>query len=197
MKVIGITGGIGSGKSQVLDYLYDEYGATIVKADEVAKKLQKKGKPCYEEIVRHFGREILDARNELDRKALSRIVFANKTELDILNKIMHPAVKEEVRHLIAKEQKKNTNFFFLEAALLLEDHYEEICDELWYVYVSDENRMKRLKYTRGYTTERVEQIMQNQAPKDMFFNSCDRVLDNNGTFLETQDQIDAIMSKFQ
>ncbi|MCP1109160.1 dephospho-CoA kinase [Lachnospiraceae bacterium PF1-21] len=196
MKVIGITGGIGSGKSDVLEYLHDKYGATIVKADEVAKKLQKKGKECYGPIVDYFGDGILDEKGEIDRKALANIVFNDQEKLDALNQITHPLVKEEINRLIEKERKKNTNYFFIEAALLLEAHYEEICDEIWYIYVSDENRMKRLKFNRGYDTEKVTSIMKNQAPKEQFFKLCDRVIDNNRTFLEACYQIDAIMKNF-
>ncbi len=193
MKVIGITGGIGSGKSDVLAYLHDKYGATIVKADEVAKSLQKKGKACYQEILNYFGEEVLDDKGELDRKVLSGIVFNDQEKLNVLNEMMHPPVKAKINRLIEKERKRNTNFFFIEAALLLEAHYEEICDEIWYIYVSDENRKKRLKFNRGYDTAKVEAIMKNQAPKEMFFKLCDRVIDNNRTFLEACYQVDAIM----
>ncbi|MFV0363891.1 MAG: dephospho-CoA kinase [Suipraeoptans sp.] len=193
MKIIGITGGIGSGKSQILEYLHDEYGATICRADDISKKLQKKNQECYQEIVDTFGEEILGTNKEIDRNALSSIVFSDENKLNVLNNIMHPAVKDKVRDIIRKEKKKNTNFFFLEAALLIEDHYEEICDELWYIYAVDEVRIQRLKFSRGYTQEKADNIMKTQAPKEEFFNACDRVIDNSKTFLETCYQLDAIM----
>ena len=77
MKIIGITGGVGAGKTQILEYLNNKYGATICMADEVGKKLQKKGTECFDEIVAHFGNEILDEKGELDRAKLSDIVFAD------------------------------------------------------------------------------------------------------------------------
>ncbi|MCP1101644.1 dephospho-CoA kinase [Aequitasia blattaphilus] len=193
MMVIGITGGIGSGKSDVLEYLHDQYGATIVKADEVAKKLQKKGTDQFQQIVELFGADVLDGRGALDRKKLSQIVFSNNDKLLKLNQIMHPGVKTEVKRMIEKEEKKGTNFFFIEAALLLEDHYEEICEEIWYIYVEDDIRMQRLKYARGYSSEKAMSIMKNQESKDAFFKNCDRVIDNNSTFLETTEQVDDIM----
>ena len=156
MKIIGITGGVGAGKTQILEYLNNKYGATICMADEVGKKLQKKGTECFDEIVAHFGEEILDEKGELDRKKLSDIVFADRVELSVLNGIVHPRVKEEIQKKIAKEERKNTNLMLIEGALLIEDHYEEICDELWYVYVEDSIRRKRLKYARGYEDSKVD-----------------------------------------
>ena len=96
MKVIGITGGVGSGKSQILEYLNSKYGATICMADEVARRLQKKGTECFDAIVAHFGEDILDEKGELDRPKLAEIVFSDNDELQVLNNIVHPAVKEEV-----------------------------------------------------------------------------------------------------
>lgn len=193
MKVIGITGGVGAGKSQILEYLNSKYGATICQADEVAKKLQKKDGLCYDAIVEHFGKEILDEKGELDRERLSDIAFADRSQLSVLNRIVHPAVKEEIRRKIRQEERRNTNLFIVEAALLIEDHYEEICDELWYIYVEDSIREKRLIYSRGYDARKVKEIFKAQLPKDLFLKHCDRVIDNSGVFAETMLQLDKII----
>ena len=194
MKVIGITGGVGAGKTQILEYLNNKYGATIFQADAVGKKLQKKGTECFDAIVAHFGTEILDAKGELDREKLADIVFSDKVELSVLNSIVHPAVKEEIYKKIAKEERKNTNLFILESAILIEDHYEEICDELWYIYVEDSIRKKRLIYARGYDSKKVDDIIAAQLPKSMFMKHCDRVIDNSNTFEETKIQLDKIVA---
>ena len=193
MKIIGITGGVGAGKTQVLEYLSDKYGASVCQTDKVAKKLQKKGGICYNPIVEHFGTEILDEKGELDRKKLSDIVFGDPKELNVLNEIVHPAVKEEVNKKIKKEERKNTNLLIVESAVLVEDHYNEICDELWYVYVEDSIRRKRLKYARGYEDSKVDQIFEAQLPKDLFMRHCDRVIDNSGQFEETKIQLNKIV----
>ena len=177
MKIIGITGGVGAGKTQILEYLNNKYGATICMTDEVGKKLQKKGTECFDEIVAHFGNEILD----------------EKGELSVLNGIVHPRVKEEIQKKITREERKNTNLMLIEGALLIEDHYEEICDELWYVYVEDSIRRKRLKYARGYEDSKVDQIFEAQLPKDLFMRHCDRVIDNSGQFEETKIQLNKIV----
>ena len=106
MKIIGITGGVGAGKTQILEYLNNKYGATICMTDEVGKKLQKKGTECFDEIVAHFGNEILDEKGELDRAKLSDIVFADRVELSVLNGIVHPRVKEEIQKKITRERLK-------------------------------------------------------------------------------------------
>ena len=175
MKIIGITGGVGAGKTQILEYLSDKYGASVCQTDKVAKKLQEKG--------------------ELDRKKLSDIVFGDPKELNVLNEIVHPAVKEEVNKKIKKEERKNTNLLIVESAVLVEDHYNEICDELWYIYVEDAVRRNRLYYSRGYDNKKIDEIIAAQLPKEMFLKACDRVIDNSGIFAETMIQIDQIVKE--
>lgn len=194
MKIIGLTGGVGSGKTQILEYLNNRYGATICQTDEIGKKLQKKGTKCFEEIVAYFGESILDDKGELDRERLASIVFQNPDKLAVLNDIVHPAVKEEVRRIIGKEERRNTNLLIVESALLIEDHYEEVCDELWYVYVKPEVRKKRLIYSRGYEPGKIDSIIAAQPHKDTYMKHCDRVIDNNGVFAETQIQLDRIIA---
>lgn len=191
MKIIGITGGVGAGKTQILEYLNNKYGATICQADKVAKKLQKKGGACYDAIVSHFGEEILDGKGELNRSLLADIVFNDQKEREILNAIVHPAVKEEIRKKIVQEERRHTNIFIIESALLIEDNYDEICDELWYIYVKDDIRKKRLIFSRGYDAKKVDEIIAAQLPKDEFLRYCDRVIDNSGVFAETMMQLDS------
>lgn len=193
MKIIGITGGVGAGKTQVLEYLNEKYGATICLTDEVGRHLQKKGKDCYHAIVEHFGTGILDEKEELDREKLASIVFQDPEELAVLNSIVHPAVKAEVLRKIASEERKSTNLFIVESALLIEDNYEEICDELWYVYAEDATRRNRLIYSRGYDANKVEEIIKAQLPKDLFMKHCDRVIDNSDVFAQTMIQLDEIV----
>lgn len=193
MKVIGITGGVGAGKSQILGYLNEKYGATICMADDVAKKLQKKGGECYAPIVEHFGEEILDEQGELNRSKLAGIVFTNNEELEVLNSIVHPAVKTEVKRIMEEEAKKGTKLFILESALLVEEDYGVYCDELWFIYVKDSIRKNRLIYARGYDSQKVDDIIASQLSKKEFLKNCDRVIDNNGEFVETMQQLDSII----
>ncbi len=193
MKIIGITGGVGAGKTEILEYLNDKYGASICQTDKVAKKLQKKGGVCYDAIVEHFGRDILNEKGELDRSKLSDIVFSDPVQLEALNRIVHPAVKNEVDRLIQQEERKNTNLFIIESAILIEAKYGDICDELWYIYVEDTARRNRLYYSRGYDARKIDEIIAAQLPKDQFLKNCDRVIDNSGVFDETKIQLDEII----
>lgn len=193
MKIIGITGGVGAGKTQILEYLNDKYGASICQTDKVAKKLQKKGGICYDAIVEHFGEEVLLANGELDRAKLSDIVFRDLGEREKLNQIVHPAVKAEVDRLVRHEKRKNTNLFIIESAILIEADYGGMCDELWYIYVEDSVRRNRLYYSRGYDNKKIDEIIAAQLPKEEFMKNCDRVIDNSGVFAETMYQLDEII----
>ena len=104
MKVIGITGGVGSGKSEVLKFLEQEYGAVVCQMDEVAKQIQKKGTWAFSRIVQEFGEQIVGADGELDRMKLGSCVFADEKKLQRLNDIVHPEVLEWVRKDILKKQ---------------------------------------------------------------------------------------------
>lgn len=193
MKIIGITGGVGSGKSRVLSYLEEQHHAVICQADHVAWELQKPGKTGYLEIVARFGDGILNVDQTINRNVLGSIVFADAAARRKLNEIMHPAVKEAIRKRIMEEQTRGTKVFVVEAALLLEDHYDEICDELWFIYTETTIRRERLKESRGYSYEKIDGMMASQLSDDTFREECDVVIDNSGAFEETCRQIDKNM----
>lgn len=193
MKVIGITGGVGSGKSQVLQYLEKAYQAKVCQLDEVAKELQKSGQPCFQKIVDTFGGQIVGEDGELDRPALSSIVFQDAEKLEVLNGIVHPLVKQEVKHRIAEEEQKGTPLFVIEAALLPEAGYEDICPEMWYIYTKESVRRERLKASRGYSDERITRMIAAQSSEETFRNVCAQVIDNSGAFEDTEKQIGEII----
>ena len=194
MKIIGITGGVGSGKSRVLSYVEEQFNAIICQADHVAWELQTPGQRCYLQIVEHFGREILNDDETIDRKKLGQIVFNNTEELLVLNAIMHPAVKEEIRNRICNARENGSEYFIIEAALLLEDNYKQICDELWYIYTDEKTRRLRLKESRAYSDEKIDAIMASQLPEETFRRECQIVIDNSGDFDDTCYQIDKAMN---
>lgn len=195
MKIIGITGGVGSGKSQVLSYMQETFSAVVCQADHIAWKLQEPGQKCYEDIIRFFGKDILNDDETINRKKLGQIVFASQDKLLQLNKIMHPAVKDYIFDLIAEEKRKNTACFVLEAALLLEENYGQICDELWYIYCQEDVRRKRLKESREYTDDKINAIMSTQLSENIFRKECQIVIDNSGDFKDTCYQIDDAMNR--
>ncbi len=195
MKIIGITGGVGSGKSRVLSYLETEYHAVVCQADHVAWKLQELGQKCYTQIVSYFGENILKEDGTINRGKLGQIVFADKDKLNVLNQLMHPAVKEYILEWIQKEQKNDTAYFLIEAALLLEEDYNLICDEMWYIYCDESIRRERLKLSRGYTDEKIDAIIASQLSEEIFRNECQIVIDNSGDFDDTCYQIEKAMKR--
>jgi len=180
--ILGITGGVGCGKSAVLDMLEKEYGAYVIQADIVAHELMTPGQASYQAIVEHFGQVILAEDGSIDRKALGAIVFSDEEKLTLLNSLTHPAVKEEIRRRISERR----CFIVIEAALLLEDHYDEICDEIWYIYADKEVRFERLAASRGYTREKSQSMMDNQMSEEELRRRCQAVIDNSGTLEETK-----------
>ena len=188
MRVIGITGGVGSGKSEVLRYLKEAYGAWVCQMDETAKELQRRGTTCFRRIVEHFGGRVVSAEGELDRAALSGIVFSDEQELQALNEIVHPEVNRQVRGDIEEKRAQGLEFYVVEAALL-PDVGRELCDELWYIYTEEKVRRERLKASRGYTDERITQMIASQPGEERFRSACTAVIDNSGDFEDTKRQI--------
>lgn len=216
--ILGITGGVGCGKSAVLDILEKEYGAYVIQADLVAHELMEPGQTSYKSIVEHFGQEILLENGHIDRKALGTIVFSDNEKLALLNSLTHPAVKEEIRRRITErlfgavdhelmeemlafektdtsesKSSEQTVFIVIEAALLLEDHYDEICDEIWYVYAEKEVRFERLAASRGYSREKSQAMMDNQMSEKELRRRCQAVIDNSGTLEDTKIALEALL----
>ena len=190
MKVYGITGGAGTGKSEVIRMLRDDFNGYVIMADDVARELTMKGNISYRLIVEHFGSEVLAADGEIDRKKLADYVFNDKDALEQLNSMTHPYVREEIMYRIeAAKASGQYAFVALEAALLLECGYENICDEFWYVYTKPEIRRQRMKATRNYSDEKVDAVMKNQLPDAVFFERCQLVIENNTTLTDVYEQL--------
>ena len=224
-KVIGVTGGVGAGKSTILDYLEQHYQATVIRADDVAARLEEPGQPCYRQIVQEFGQSFLDPDGRLNRKKLAEEVFARPQRLKKLNEIVHPAVEQWIRNEIARQDAipdetmqdetfpdkavctKGTacgkavrcrwSITAVEAALLLESGYDRFCDEVWYIYVPEELRIRRLMKSRGYSEEKCRQIMANQLPEKEFRKKCQILIDNSSADVQnTYGQIDSIIESW-
>ncbi|MCD8015450.1 MAG: dephospho-CoA kinase [Lachnospiraceae bacterium] len=243
--ILGITGGVGAGKSTILSYLKEAYGAAVIEADAVGHQVQQPGEPCQKEIVEAFGAQILNEDGTIDRSKLGAIVYADREKMNQLNAIVHPAIKrrilERINELssasghistIAKSSAeagfnplpvkmtgtdleklpvKTTGtdsvnlrsgdqprfLIAIEAALLLEDHYDEFCDEVWYIFADEQTRMNRLMTSRGYTKEKVLQIMSNQLDEEAFRCRCDAVIDNSSSDIkQTYEEIDRVLHEY-
>lgn len=194
MKIVGITGGVGSGKSRVLHILESEYDACVLEADQAAHILMEPEGATYQPILDAFGRCILDENGRIDRKMLGEIVFSSGEKLSILNKITHPAVRRYITEQIETYRRvKPDGLFVLEAALLIEEGYDRICDELWYIYADEETRMRRLMESRGYTKEKCISMFRSQSDEKYYRTHCKYVIDNYGDTEKTKIQIDNLL----
>lgn len=192
MKFIGITGGVGAGKSEILSYLGKKTGVRVMLADEIAHELMEAGTDCYKCLRQTFNDEdIWNSDGSFNREKLAKVIFSDKLKRDIMNSIVHPAVKEYViRQQEYEKERGELSLLVLEAALLIEEHYDKICDGLWYIYTSEENRRDRLKASRGYSDEKIDNIFKSQLSEEEYRKYCAVVIDNNGSVEAAFEQID-------
>lgn len=196
MKIIGITGGVGAGKSQILSYIESNYHCRIIRADEAAHMLQEPGQACYERLIKLLGRDVLNEDGTINKGKMAAIIFTDKAILIKVNQIIHPEVKTYIREQIAYEQERGeVDYFFIEAALLIEEHYDEIVDALWYVHADVEVRSRRLRESRSYSDQKIADIMKEQLGEAQFREKCQVVITNNGDLEETYRQINKVMGE--
>lgn len=194
MKIIGITGGVGAGKSELLSYLVQNYSCRVLLADEVGNRVKEPGQPCYHALVKLLGESVLDSNKEIDRKRMADMIFGDEHLLQRVNAIIHPAVEDYIFEQIRIERERGQiAFFFVEAALLIECGYDRKLDELWYIYAEPEIRAKRLRESRGYSDEKIHGIMTSQLSDEEFRRVCKVVIDNSGTLEQAYEQIDAAL----
>ena len=201
MYVFGITGGVGAGKSTVLRLIKENFNASVIEADEVGRMLMEPGNSAYLKIVEIFGEDILDNPGEhgspINRAKLAGIVFNNKNKRMVLNGIVHPLVKKYITEEIGRIRcAEKYDYVFVEAALLIEDHYDVICDELWYIYADEETRRERLKSSRGYSDEKIDSVFASQLSDEQFRSHCSRVIDNSHDEQMTLGQLKEIIGYY-
>ena len=179
----------------MLDYLKETYHAHLILADLVGHEVMEPGLPAYDAIIETFGREILNEDQTIDRKKLGDIVFHKEEMRQKLNAIVHPAVKQEILRRIEQAKLENVSYTVVEAALFLEENYDAFCNETWYIYTDEKIRRQRLKESRGYSDERIDQIFRSQKTHEEFQKRCLFMIDNNGSEEETFRQIDRRMKE--
>ena len=188
-RIIGITGGVGAGKSSVLEILKTKYGAKILLADLVAHELMEPGSEGLKRVVDALGNGFLKGDGSVDRKALADLLFRDPQTLKQVNSIIHPMVWEYMK---SSARESEQSLIVIEAAVF-DMAPEGLFDEIWYVYTSEENRIRRLMESRGYTREKCESIIKRQDPEAAYRKMADRVIDNNKTAKETEQQIKEIL----
>lgn len=184
--IIGITGGIASGKSTVSDILKIN-NFEIIDADSIGKKAYEKGKAAYYEIIDSFGKEVLSDDGEINRKILGEIVFSDPKKLQKLNKITHKYIISEVRYLV-DEYKSNKKSAVVDAALLYETGLDRLVDEVWYVEINQQTQIERLMKRNGFSKEEAQKRIDAQK---IYKNKekADRIIYNNGNEKELRKQV--------
>lgn len=197
MKIIGITGGVGSGKTAVLAYIKEHYNCRVLLADELAHKVREPGGSGYEVLAELLGKEVLAPDGRFDRRKMAEKIFGQDKLLKQVNGIIHPMVRKEILLEVDRQKKEEKiDFLFVEAALLIEGGYEKILDELWYIYADEAKRRQRLKESRGYSDEKISGIVKQQLSEEEFRLHCSIVIDNSGSLEDTYRQIDRKLEEY-
>ncbi len=197
MPVIGLTGGIASGKSMVSRILRS-LGAHIVDADMIARELVKPGLPAWKEIVEKFGRDILLADNNINRPLLGQIIFQDPEKRKVLNDILHPRILEEAKRQIQELAKKHPrDIIVFDAALLIELGAHQLVDKVILVYIPVEKQVERLMKRDGLTREEALQRINAQMPGEEKKRFADYIIDTSGSEEDVRKQTEKIFSEIR
>ncbi|WP_031544546.1 dephospho-CoA kinase [Salinicoccus luteus] len=192
--IIGLTGGIASGKSTASDYIRSK-GYPVLDADTYAKKATAKGGPAYQGIIDHFGAELLQDDGEIDRRKLGAIVFNDDGERKVLNQLVHP----EVRRMMDadKDRLAEEGHVFLDIPLLFENGLDRQCDITLTVYVDQETQIERLMERNGFSHSEALSRINSQMPLSEKRDRSDEVLDNSGSKNELYAQIEDFLANIE
>ncbi|PFT98420.1 dephospho-CoA kinase [Bacillus thuringiensis] len=193
--VIGLTGGIASGKSTVSE-MFRELSIPVIDADVIAREVVEQGKPAYNKIVEVFGAEVLQQDGELDRPRLGSIVFYNEEKRLQLNKIVHPAVREEMNRKKEMYIKEGMQAVVLDIPLLFESKLTSPVDRILVVAVKPHTQLERLMKRNNFSEEEATARIQSQMPLEEKVKNADEVINNDGTIMGTKTQLQVILKKW-
>ena len=190
--IIGLTGGIGSGKTAVSD-CFQELGITIVDADLASRVVVEKGKPSLESIEEHFGSDILNESGELDRGKLREIIFNSDSEKQWLESLLHPAIAKQIQNELSSSKSPYT---ILVSPLLLETNQKDFCSKVLVVDVPVETQVSRTLARDGVSEEQINSIINSQIDRNERLALADEVISNNGTIEDLEVAVRELHNKF-
>jgi dephospho-CoA kinase len=196
MKVIGLTGGIGSGKSTIAEYL-TELGAKVVDADKVANEVYNPGTEGWRDVVNTFGEEVLTPAGEVDRKKLGEIVFNNPGAMSQLNQMIHPRAYELVKSRLDEYRKQGVEIVVLEVILLFEAGWDHLADVKWVTVASEDTVVKRLMQERGLSEEEILARIRSQTPTEERVKLAEEVIYNDGSIEEMKKKVNELLEKLK
>jgi dephospho-CoA kinase len=194
MKVIGLTGGIGSGKSTV-SKLTEEMGAVILDADKVGHEAYTPDSETWQAVVAAFGDEIVAEDRSIDRKKLGAIVFADPANLERLNGIMHPRMFDMMKAKLDEFRRQGTKIVVLEAAILIEAKWTPLADEVWVTVASEPVVVERVKERTGLPEEQIRARIHSQLSNDERIAKADEVIRNDGSLDELRAAVTTLWEK--
>lgn len=196
MRIVGLTGGIGSGKSTVSDYLISK-GLHVLDADKIAREIVLPGSDMLIELSAVFGKGILQEDGSLDRKKLGAIVFSDAEKKEILDRMMHTRILELIHERILqfREESEHAKVIFIDAPLLFETGLDKSADEIWVIDVDDETRIRRIMARDCLQREEILKRIESQMTRDEKNSRADVILDNSGEPEALYRQIDQLLEK--
>lgn len=194
MKVIGLTGGVGAGKSTILKILQEMYKCQMIEADAVSHDLMEPGGANYQAVVAAYGLDIVLPNRQIDRKKLALLAFSSPEETKKLNSITHPNIHTAIAGKIIRARENGCPLLILEAAMIHQAGLLSMCDEVWYVHVPAETRKKRIMETRGYEEKRAEAVIKLQPSEQEYRFMSTWEIQNDVPLEEVQAQIAAHMA---
>lgn len=196
MNTFGITGGISSGKSTVSSILRD-WGFTVIDADVQARKVVEPNEEAYQHIIEAFGEEILLPDGQINRGKLGEIIFNDPNKREVLNSIVHPAVRKNMLFEKEKAFSKGETTVFMDIPLLYESKLTHYVSKVIVVYVDPETQLKRLMERNELTREEALSRIRSQLSLEEKKKWADAVIDNNGTIEETKQQLENILKEWK
>lgn len=194
MKWVGLTGGIGTGKTTVATYLR-RLGFSVVDADLIAKKVIQKGTDGYDEVIKQFGRDILTQESDIDRKKMADLVFKNANQLNKLESIIHPRVRNEVNSIKVYLEEQGHELAFYDVPLLYEKNMQNDFDGVLLVTTNEDLRIKRIQERNGWDLDHIQSVIQSQRPLAEKQRMANWVIENNGSFEDLHHQIELLVIK--
>ena len=190
MRVLGLTGGIGSGKSMVTQ-MFAQLGAAVIDADQLAREVVEPGQPALQEIAATFGPDVLLPDGRLDRPKLAQIIFANPVERGKLDAITHPRIRRRMEQLI-KARRSGPGVLIVDIPLLYENKRTSSVEKVIVVWVDPQTQLRRIQDRDGLSAQSAHQRVAAQMPLDAKRARADHVIDNSGSRDDTQHQFEAI-----
>jgi dephospho-CoA kinase len=193
MLKIGLTGGIGSGKSTVTE-IFSSLGITVIDADRIAHQLTQSGSDSCNDIKQLLGEEYIDAQGNLDRKKIAQTIFSDPEKKAALEKILHPRIKQQMQQAVS--QAKHSPYIILAVPLLLESQFTDLVDRILVIDADDEIRIRRTQQRDNSTEAQIRRIMNQQIDRHRRLQQADDILHNNGSVEDLRHAVSRLHEKY-